>query len=233
MTGFKYYADKVLGEIKSSFANNMFILLFLILVFIIPLIAAYYYPDSFASVLQPMIQQFEQNIADGTVTLATDSLFVNNFTVALILYAGGALLGIMGITVLAMNGLFLGFFAAQMDLTSYIALTLPHGIFEIPAIIIATTGGFVLLSFILHFIWNLRSPDYSYLDIFDPYFSDVKITFKQRCYASFKMNQNKIKESFIFLCLAVILLIIAAFIEANITVPLAGKLLPFFGLSMG
>jgi uncharacterized membrane protein SpoIIM required for sporulation len=47
------------------------------------------------------------------------------------------------------------------------------------------------------------------------------------------MNQNKIKESFIFLCLAVILLIIAAFIEANITVPLAGKLLPFFGLSMG
>ena len=119
MTGFKYYADKVLGEIKSSFANNMFILLFLILVFIIPLIAAYYYPDSFASVLQPMIQQFEQNIADGTVTLATDSLFVNNFTVALILYAGGALLGIMGITVLAMNGLFLGFFAAQMDLTSY------------------------------------------------------------------------------------------------------------------
>ena len=42
MTGFKYYADKVLGEIKSSFANNMFILLFLILVFIIPLIAAYY-----------------------------------------------------------------------------------------------------------------------------------------------------------------------------------------------
>ena len=233
MKGFKYYADKVLGEIKSSFANNMFILLFLILVFIIPLIAAYYYPDSFASVLQPMIQQFEQNIADGTVTLATDSLFVNNFTVALILYAGGALLGIMGITVLAMNGLFLGFFAAQMDLTSYIALTLPHGIFEIPAIIIATTGGFVLLSFVLHFIWNLRSPDYSYLDIFDPYFSDVKITFKQRCYASFKMNQNKIKESFIFLCLAVILLIIAAFIEANITVPLAGKLLPFFGLSMG
>ena len=124
MTGFKYYADKVLGEIKSSFANNMFILLFLILVFIIPLIAAYYYPDSFASVLQPMIQQFEQNIADGTVTLATDSLFVNNFTVALILYAGGALLGIMGITVLAMNGLFLGFFAAQMDLTSYIAFIL-------------------------------------------------------------------------------------------------------------
>ena len=155
MTGFKYYADKVLGEIKSSFANNMFILLFLILVFIIPLIAAYYYPDSFASVLQPMIQQFEQNIADGTVTLATDSLFVNNFTVALILYAGGALLGIMGITVLAMNGLFLGFFAAQMDLTSYIALTLPHGIFEIPAIIIACAGGLVLLKFAVLFVWNI------------------------------------------------------------------------------
>ena len=38
MTGFKYYADKVLGEIKSSFANNMFILLFLILVFLFRLV---------------------------------------------------------------------------------------------------------------------------------------------------------------------------------------------------
>ena len=111
-------------------------------------------------------------------------------------------------------------------------MTVPHGIFEITALLIATTGGFVLLSFVLHFLWNIISPDYSYLDIFDPYFSDVKITLKQRFYAAFKKNQNKLKESFIFLCLAVILLIIAAFIEANITVPLANWLFSLFGLKI-
>ena len=219
MTGFKYYADKVLGEIKSSFANNMFILLFLILVFIIPLIAAYYYPDSFASVLQPMIQQFEQNIADGTVTLATDSLFVNNFTVALILYAGGALLGIMGITVLAMNGLFLGFFAAQMDLTSYIALTLPHGIFEIPAIIIACAGGLVLLKFAVLFVWNIIRPD-KHDETYNHYM------------LSLNKHQDKIKESFILLVVSAVLLVIAAFIEANLTIPIARFFLSFFGIQI-
>ena len=120
----------------------------------------------------------------------------------------------------------------DFDIWAYLALTLPHGIFEIPAIIIATTGGFVLLSFILHFLWGLISPDLSYLDIFDPYFSNVKITIKQRFYAAFKKNQNKIKESFILLCISVVLLIIAAFIEANITLPLASWLFSMFGISL-
>lgn len=231
MTGFKYYANKVLGEIKSSFANNMFILLFLILVFIIPLIAAYYYPDSFASVLQPMIQQFEQNIADGTVTLATDSLFVNNFTVALILYAGGALLGIMGITVLAMNGLFLGFFAAQMDLTSYIALTLPHGIFEIPAIIIACAGGLVLLKFAVLFVWNIIRPD-THDETYNHYFGELGLSFKDKFMLSLNKHQDKIKESFILLVVSAVLLIIAAFIEANLTIPIARFFLSFLGIQI-
>ena len=204
MTGFKYYADKVLGEIKSSFANNMFILLFLILVFIIPLIAAYYYPDSFASVLQPMIQQFEQNIADGTVTLATDSLFVNNFTVALILYAGGALLGIMGITV---------------------------RIFEIPAIIIACAGGLVLLKFAVLFVWNIIRPD-KHDETYNHYFGDLGLSFKDKFMLSLNKHQDKIKESFILLVVSAVLLVIAAFIEANLTIPIARFFLGLLGIQI-
>ena len=214
----KHYLEIAKEETKAAFSNNKWLLLFSTLLFVIPLLFGYFYADSISDYIQPMVDNFQKQVDEGVIL--------------------GALGGVLGALILANNGMFIGYFGADFNIYAYLALTLPHGIFEIPAIIIATTGGFVLLSFVLHFIWNLRSPDYSYLDIFDPYFSDVKITFKQRCYASFKMNQNKIKESFIkesfiFLCLAVILLIIAAFIEANITVPLAGKLLPFFGLSMG
>ena len=190
----KHYLRIAKEETKAAFSNNKWLLLFSTVLFV----------------------NFQKQVDEGVITLTTHSIFTNNVTVAFILYALGALGGVLGALILANNGMFIGYFGADFNIYAYLALTVPHGIFEIPAIIIATTGGFVLLSFVLHFLWNLRSPDYSYLDIFDPYFSDVKITFKQRCYVSFKMNQNKIKESFVFLCLAVILLIIAAFIEANI-----------------
>lgn len=220
-------------EIKSAFANNKKLLLLSTLLFVVPLFIGYFYADAIANYVAPIVDSFEQNIADGTVTLTTQSLFVNNVTVAIMIYALAALGGILGAVILFNNGLFVGFYGVQLNIWLYALLTVPHGIFEIPAIIISATGGFVLLSFVLHFLWNLYSPDYSYLDIFDPYFSKVKISIKQRFVAAFKKNQNKLKESFIFLCLSVVLLIIAAFIEANLTIPLANGILSLFGISLG
>ena len=229
----KHYLKIAKEETKEAFSNNKWLLLFSTLLFVIPLLLGYFYADSISEYIQPMVDNFQKQVDEGTITLTTHSIFSNNVTVAIMLYALGALGGVLGALILANNGMFIGYFGADFNIYAYLALTVPHGIFEIPAIILATTGGFVLLSFVLHFIWGLRSPDYSYLDIFDPYFSDVKITLKERCYAAFKMNQNKLKESFIFLCLAVILLIIAAFIEANLTIPFASWILSFFGLSIG
>ena len=228
----KHYLKIAKEETKAAFSNNKWLLLFSTLLFVIPLLIGYFYADAIAEYIQPMVDAFQKQVDEGVITLTTHSIFANNVTVAIILYALSAIGGVLGALILANNGLFIGYFGAGFDIYAYLALTVPHGIFEIPAIIIATTGGFVLLSFVLHFIWNLISPDYSYLDIFDPYFSDVKITLKQRFYAAFKKNQNKLKESFIFLCLAVILLIIAAFIEANITVPLANWLFSLLGLKI-
>ena len=228
----KHYLKIANEETKAAFSNNKWLLLFSTLLFLIPLLIGYFYADAIAEYIQPMVDAFQKQVDEGVITLTTHSIFANNVTVAIILYTLSAIGGVLGALILANNGLFIGYFGAGFDIYAYLALTVPHGIFEIPAIIIATTGGFVLLSFVLHFLWNIISPDYSYLDIFDPYFSDVKITLKQRFYAAFKKNQNKLKESFIFLCLAVILLIIAAFIEANITVPLANWLFSLFGLKI-
>lgn len=232
MAEFKYYVDIVKDEIKLAFKNNKKLLLLSTLIFIIPMLIGYYYADNISSYIQPMVDSFEQRVEDGTVTLSTSSLFVNNVEVAIILYALAALGGLLGAVVLGNNGLFIGYYGTFLDLKTYLALTLPHGIFEIPAIIIATTGGFVLLSFILHFIYNVIYPDYSYTDIFDPYFSDVKLTTKERLSAAFDKHQSKIKESFIFLCLSAVMLIIAAFIEANLTIPLANWIFSLFGMSL-
>lgn len=232
MVDIKHYLKVAKDELKSAFSHNKGLLLLATLIFVIPLLIGYFYPEQVAEYVKPIADAFEENVANGTVELTTQSLFVNNVTVAFILYALGALGGLLAAVILGNNGLFIGYTGANFNLLAYAALVVPHGIFEIPAIIIATTGGFALLSFVLHFIWSLISPDYSYLDIFDPYFSNVKITVGQRFTAAFKQNQNKLKESFIFLCLAVVLLIIAAFIEANITVPFAKIFLSFFGIGI-
>ena len=232
MADIKYYLEIVKDEVKSAFSNNKMILLISTLLFVVPMLMGYFYADSIAEYIKPMVDAFEKQVEEGAITLTTHSLFINNVSVAIILYALSALGGVLGAIILANNGLFIGYYGVDFNIWAYLALTLPHGIFEIPAIIIATAGGFVLLSFMLHFIWGLISPDLSYLDIFDPYFSNVKITPKQRLTASFMKNQNKLKESFIFLCISVVLLIIAAFIEANITLPLASWLFSSFGLSL-
>ena len=232
MVDIKYYLEIAKDETKLAFSNNKMLLFISILLFVIPVIIGYFYANEISEYIQPMVDSFEQQVEEGTISLTTYSIFTNNVSVAFILYALAALGGVLGAVILANNGLFIGYYGVDFDILAYLVLTLPPGILEIPAIIIATTGGFVLLSFILHFIWGLISPDLSYLDIFDPYFSNVKITTKQRFYAAFKKNQNKLKESFIFLCLSVILLFIAAFIEANITLPLASWLFSIFGLSL-
>ena len=48
------------------------------------------------------------------------------------LYALGALGGVLGALILANNGMFIGYFGADFNIYAYLALTLPHGIFEIP-----------------------------------------------------------------------------------------------------
>ncbi|WP_297982436.1 stage II sporulation protein M [uncultured Methanobrevibacter sp.] len=232
MVDFRYYWNLIKDEIKMAFKNNKLCLFISILIFVIPLLIGFYYPDSIREYVQPIVDNFEQQIEDGTVTLTTSSLFYNNFKVDLMLYALSALGAVLGVILLANNGLFVGFFQDQIDLTSYLLLTVPHGIFEIPAIIISTAGGFVLFVFFLRFIWNIIYPDHSYTDIFDPYFSNEKIGFWQRIVASFNANQDKLKESFILLCISVVLLFIAAIIEANFTIPFAEFISNIFNLGI-
>ena len=147
----KHYLEIAKEETKAAFSNNKWLLLFSTVLFVIPLLIGYFYADSISEYIQPMVDNFQKQVDEGVITLTTHSIFTNNVTVAFILYALGALGGVLGAIILINNGLFIGYFGADFNIYAYLALTLPHGIFEIPAIIIATTGGFVLLSFALHF----------------------------------------------------------------------------------
>lgn len=87
-----------------------------------------------------------QLLSDSPPVLAA-KIFLNNLATCLLLFLGGASLGIVTVLVLTANGLLIGAVAElvrQQQGPLFIAAALvPHGIFEIPAFLIA--GGLGLL----------------------------------------------------------------------------------------
>jgi len=163
---------------------------------------------AFAGLLTPLLGgvygDFQNKIVHGQIQLNTFSLFFNNLTVALIIYIGGAIFGLGSIIYLIFNGLFIGYAGTQFPLGDYIIYTLPHGIPELLGIIISGAAGFRLGHCVLNI---LRDLTHMRTDI------SKKTQFKY----ILEMHVDEFWESIKLLAIAVVLLIIAAFIEANIT----------------
>ncbi|NLB00792.1 MAG: stage II sporulation protein M [Methanomicrobiales archaeon] len=87
-----------------------------------------------------------QLLSDSPAVLA-GKIFLNNLTTCLILTLGGASLGVVTMLILSVNGLLIGMLTElvrqQQGLVFIAAALIPHGIFEIPAFLIA--GGLGLL----------------------------------------------------------------------------------------
>mgnify|MGYP003294367299 CR=1 FL=1 len=198
---FKYYFKEVLKNIKLGFLNNKYLLVFSILLFVVPLLIGYFFADNF-SFMNDIIELFGKQVTNGNIQLTTSSLFANNFKVDIILFLGSVLFAIIGILILVFNGLFIGYFATKISLIPFLALTIPHGIFEIPSLIISSFAGFIVLSFILKTIKCLVIND-----------SKISDRFK----LAYNANSDMLKQALALLILAIILVAIAAFIEANLT----------------
>lgn len=176
-----------------------------VLLFFGPLIISYLFAGFLDSILSPVLNNFQQKVNDGTIKLETASLFINNTSVAIYIYFGGLLVGIVTALLLIINGAFIGYVASKVPLGDFIIFTLPHGIFEITGIILAGTAGFKLASIVWHFLNDVTK---------------IKRTISINTQIAYllKANYSDFKDSLTLFIMAVILLIIAAFIEANLSI---------------
>ena len=161
----------------------------------------YFIPDVIESFLTSLINQLQ----GMTVNIDTFSIFLHNLRSMFLTYVGG-ILGVIPAVMLGGNGFiygsFVGYFIHGGVLNNYgvsnplhfIIYTLPHGIFEIPALIIASAAGFRLTSIIIDLINSFRGK---------PYVNN---------------DYQKFKDSMALLAIAVVLFAIAAVIEANFTI---------------
>lgn len=136
------------------------------------------------------------------VNETVNSLFIikNNLFSTLIMLSGSFMLGFTSFTILSLNGLTFGttICSALKNGVPYSTLFLlffPHGIFEVPAIWIAGAAGFKIPYEIVK------------------YFSNKK---------DYILSKDEIMGFLALSVVSIVLIIVAAFVEANVTMRIAG-----------
>jgi len=210
------------NEIKIAFIENKSLLLLSALLFLIPMFLGYIFAPYISEILNPMIDSFRDKVQSGEIKITPDSIFFNNVYVGIMMYCGAVFFGLFTALILINNGVFIGYFATQVPLDTFLFYTLPHAIFEIPAIIIAGASGFVLFKFIARFVYNIVNPKIDEnFDSFDNYGNFDNLGIKDRIVSSLNNNINKLSQSLSLFGISVLLFIIAAFIEAYLTIHIA------------
>jgi len=149
------------------------------------------------------VQYLSAIASKGLGVGTTLSIFLNNSNIAFFyMYIGGILLGIPSILGLVELGLIIGFQSFKYPFTLFYIL--PHGIFELSSYVIAAAAGFKLLNATLNVIWG------------GLHIKRNKPVSEQ---ASLILNANylKFRDSLTLIVIAIVLLVIAAIIEANIS----------------
>jgi uncharacterized membrane protein SpoIIM required for sporulation len=176
------------------------------LMFLVSMFAGYAFAGYLDTVMGAVLGSLKKRLTEGELKLTTSSIFLNNIRVAFLIYGGGLVLGLFTSIYIIINGALLGYAAARYPLGDFIIFTIPHGIPEILGILIAATAGFRLGSFVLHIIKDSLNIE-----------SDLPFL-KQLRYI-IEINADEFWDSVKLFAIAVVLLIIAAFIEANLSIP--------------
>ena len=152
---------------------------------------------------------------DGNVT-ATE-LFLHNELGGIGAYIASILFGIPAIIAIIYNGVSLGLTGALLShfmpkgWIQYIIYLIPHGIFEFTAMVIQSVAGILLFLFIVDFLKGLIRSE--------------KNGFKEKVIFSYEENNKRFIQSLVLMIFCTILLLIAAPIEAYVSIPLSNFIL--------
>ena len=89
-------------------------------------------------------------------------IFKNNLTIAFVAYFSGIIFGLPTLIVLIVNsfaiGLVIEMARGELSLLAILFSLLPHGIFEIPAILLALSLGFIIGDALFTYLFKRKSP---------------------------------------------------------------------------
>lgn len=203
MTILTNFKDLLIDSLK----DNKKLIIGLYVLFIICFIVTWILSSSFMNNYVKSINATNTTI--GNIGTSAIELFIHNEISGIISYITSIFFGIPAILVLLYNGFNLGMIGSLFSNLLpngglyYIVYLIPHGIFEITSTVINSVAGILLFSFIWNFVKSTRSDETNGL-------SD-----------SFEKTKKILIQSIVLLIFSVILLLIAAPIEAYFSVPFA------------
>ena len=185
---------------KDYFMNYCSQIKIYFLLALILLIVGFVIGWAFNGVLKPYLDEIIQDMLNSSPSNVIDfqSLFFNNLRVNILIILGGILFSIFSIFSLFINGVMIGYVATIVPFTKFLVYIVPHGIFEIPSFLLATTTAFMITHVIIRCIKGIFSKD---------------LTMK----GEFSKSRNLIETIGVSIILVMILVLIAAVIEVYFT----------------
>jgi stage II sporulation protein M len=176
--------------------NRTYIIISCILLFV-SIILGIVFSEVIKEVMVDILKEMLSNINDNnSIYEEMYLLFTNNIRANLIILLGGLLFSIISILAVIVNGLLIGFTYTLVTPIQFIVGIFPHGIFELPAIILSLVGAFIIMKLEINLI-----------DAF----------FKGNLRLEWKNSTKSIQDILFTVVIIVILLVIAAIIEGGLT----------------
>lgn len=190
----------VMNLIKNAFKKNFIIILVSAIIYCIGTVIGFYeYMTSFNITFNSNYRR----LVISSTSLNFISIANHNAFLIIQLIIGSALFGITTFSLLLYNGILFGIFLANSiecnaNISKIFLLIAPHGIFEIPATIIAGAAGFKIPYEIIRYLAGKKDQ---------------------------VLTKEDIKEYLTLAIISIILIVIAAWIEANVTLKIAQAML--------
>lgn len=198
-------------NLRGYFHRNRNYILFVIALFVISLIIGYVFRDVFADYVIEAIRNMAKNITNDSSSLSL-SIFLNNLRVAFIIILLGFLFSIFSLMILFTNGVLIGFMFTIVPAPLMLIYTLPHGIFEIPQLILTVVCALLVTKLEINLIKGVLQRDK---------------TFK----GEIRNSSTIIKDIILSITIIVVLLVIAALIEGYVTPVIGGAVTKFLGIT--
>lgn len=198
-------------NLRGYFHRNRNYILFVIALFVISLIIGYVFRDVFADYVIEAIRNMAKNITNDSSSLSL-GIFLNNLRVAFIIILLGFLFSIFSLMILFTNGVLIGFMFTIVPAPLMLIYTLPHGIFEIPQLILTVVCALLVTKLEINLIKGVLQRDK---------------TFK----GEIRNSSTIIKDIILSITIIVVLLVIAALIEGYVTPVIGGAVTKFLGIT--
>ncbi|MBR0471823.1 MAG: stage II sporulation protein M [Methanosphaera sp.] len=129
---------------REYFSRNKNLIILSLIIFIGSIIIGAVFNKSFEAIVTEIIRQMLNEISMESVSENAVSLFVNNITANLVILAGGIIFSLLSVFAIIVNGILIGYVYTLTTPLIFLVGTVPHGIFEITALILSLTGAFII-----------------------------------------------------------------------------------------